>query len=122
MLSAPLLIGCDLDQLDPFTLNLLTNDEIIAIDQDPLGREATQAKANDNYQIWVKDLEDGSKAIGLFNLTEEPLNIPVDLKELNLSGKWDMRDLWRQKDLGKVETHFEMSVLPHGAMIVKIVK
>jgi hypothetical protein len=122
MLSAPLLIGCDLDQLDPFTLNLLTNDEIIAVDQDPLGREATQAKANDNYQIWVKDLEDGSKAIGLFNLTEEPLNIPVDLKELQLTGKWEMRDLWRQKDLGKVGTHFEMGVLPHGAMVIKIAK
>ncbi|MCX6243957.1 MAG: putative Ig domain-containing protein [Bacteroidetes bacterium] len=122
LLSSPLLIGCDLSQLDPFTLNLLTNDEVLAINQDPLGKGATQAKANESYQVWVKDLEDGSKAIGLFNLTEKLLNIPVDMKELNLKGSWQLRDLWKQKDLGQVETHFEMNVLPHGVRLVKIAK
>ena len=122
LLSSPLLIGCDLSQLDAFTLNLLTNDEVIAVNQDPLGKGAILVKSNENYGIWIKDLEDGSKAIGLFNLTEEPLNIPVDLKDLKLKGRWNMRDLWRQTDLGAVETHFEMNVLPHGAMLIKIAK
>ena len=122
LLSAPLLIGCDLSQLDAFTLNLLTNDEVIAVNQDPLGKQATQVKSNESYEIWVKDLEDGSKAVGLFNLTEKPLNVPVDLKDLKLNGRWNMRDLWRQTDLGAVERHFEMNVLPHGAMLVKIIK
>jgi hypothetical protein len=122
LLSAPLLIGCDLGQLDTFTLNLLTNDEVIAVNQDPLGKQAIQAKANESYEIWVKDLEDGSKAVGLFNLTEQPLNIPVDLKDLKLKGRWNMRDLWRQTDLGAVEQHFEMNVLPHGVMLVKVAK
>ncbi len=122
LLSAPLLIGCDLDQLDPFTLNLLTNDEVISVNQDPLGKQATQAMANDSWQIWVKDLEDGSKAIGLFNLTEAPLDVPVDMKKLKLSGRWNMRGLWRQTDLGAVEKHFEMNVLPHGVMLIKIMK
>ncbi len=122
LLSAPLLIGCDLDQLDPFTLNLLTNDEVLAVNQDPLGRQATQVKANESWQIWIKDLEDGSKVIGLFNLTEAPLNVPVDMKEIKLNGRWNMRDLWRQKDLGEVENHFDINVLPHGVMLVKIAK
>ena len=122
LLSAPLLIGCDLSQLDAFTLNLLTNDEVIAVNQDPLGKQATRVKSNESYEIWVKDLEDGSKAIGLFNLTEKPLNIPVDLKDLKLKGRWNMRDLWRQTDLGAVEQHFEMNVLPHGAMLIKMAK
>ncbi|MDP4280848.1 MAG: beta galactosidase jelly roll domain-containing protein [Bacteroidota bacterium] len=122
LLSAPLLIGCDLSQLDPFTLNLLTNDEVNAIDQDPLGRQAKQSIANAEYQIWIKDLEDGSKAIGLFNLTENPLNIPVDLKPLNLPGRYSMRDLWRQKNLGQAETHFEMNVMPHGTVLLKLQK
>jgi alpha-galactosidase len=122
LLSAPLLIGCDLSQLDPFTLNLLTNDEVLAVDQDPLGKQAKQARANASYEIWIKDLDDGGKAIGLFNLTEEALYIPVALKELNLKGRWNLRDLWRQSDLGPVEQHFEMRVLPHGAMLVKIMK
>jgi alpha-galactosidase len=122
LLSSPLLIGCDLSQLDAFTLNLLTNDEVLAVNQDPLGRQATQAMANESYEIWIKELEDGSKAIGLFNLTEQPLNIPVGLKELNLKGRWHLRDIWKQKDLGMVEQHFEMNVLPHGARLIQIAK
>jgi hypothetical protein len=122
LLSSPLLIGCDLSQLDPFTLNLLTNDEVIAINQDPLGKQATQARSNESYEVWIKDLEDGSKALGLFNLTQQVLNVPVDLNGLKLKGRWNMRDLWRQTDLGQVEQHFEMNVMPHGAMLIKIAR
>jgi alpha-galactosidase len=116
------LIGCDLSQLDPFTLNLLTNDEVLAVNQDPLGKQAVQLKANESYQVWVKDLEDGSKAIGLFNLTDKPLAVPVDMKDLGLTGRLNLRDLWKQKDLGLTETHFEMTVLPHGAVMVKVTR
>jgi len=122
LLSAPLLIGCDLSQLDAFTLNLLTNDDVIAVNQDPLGKQATRVKSNESYEIWIKDLEDGNKALGLFNLTEKPLNVPVNLKDINLKGRWNMRDLWRQTELGAVERHFEMNVLPHGANLIKIAK
>jgi alpha-galactosidase len=68
MLSAPLLIGCDLERLDPFTLNLLTNDEVIALDQDPLGKQAFPKIIEGDIQVWVKDLEDGNDAFGIFNL------------------------------------------------------
>ena len=122
LLSAPLLIGCDLSRLDPFTINLLTNDEVLAVNQDPLGKQATQVKNNTNYEIWEKDLEDGSKAIGLFNLRLNPLNIHVDLKDLGISGSADMRDLWRQKGLGAADVSFEMLVQPHGAALLKLTK
>ena len=122
LLSSPLLIGCDLSQLDPFTLNLLTNGEVLAVNQDPLGKQAVQIKNNENYQIWVKEMEDGSKAVGLFNLTNKPFAIPVDIKDFQLSGKLKLRDLWRQSNLGLVETHFEMSVLPHGTRLIKLMK
>ena len=122
LLSAPLLIGCDLSQIDPFTMNLLANDEVLAVNQDPLGKQARQIKANQNWQIWEKDLEDGSKAIGIFNLTDQPLNIPVDTRDLNITGRYELRDLWRQKDLGYIESHFEMSVNPHGAALMKLLK
>jgi hypothetical protein len=118
LLSSPLLIGCDLSQLDPFTLNLLTNDEVLAVNQDPLGKQAVQVKANPSYEIWMKQMEDGSNALGLFNLTEKPLVIPVDTRDLNLSGILKMRDLWKQIDLGLVENHFEMLVMPHGARMI----
>ncbi|MEI6454951.1 MAG: putative Ig domain-containing protein [bacterium] len=120
MLAAPLLIGCDLSQLDPFTMNLLTNDEVLAVNQDPLGRQATRVKMATGYEIWMKPLEDGSIALGLFNKTLDPVYVPVDLKDLGLSGKHSMRDLWTQQDLGKVRDHFEMKVLPHGARMVSL--
>ena len=68
LLDAPLLIGCDMTQLDDFTLSLLTNDEVIAIDQDPLGKQAARVAQEGQMQVWAKDLEDGSKAVGLFNV------------------------------------------------------
>jgi len=122
LLAAPLLIGCDLTQLDPFTLNLLTNDEVLAINQDPLGKQARRALKTDECQVWVRDLEDGSKAIGLFNLTENPLPVDVKLEELGIKGKWMMRDVWPQKDLGLVQTHFSMKVLPHGVRLLVLRK
>ncbi|HEY1788484.1 MAG TPA: NPCBM/NEW2 domain-containing protein, partial [Verrucomicrobiae bacterium] len=70
LLSAPLLIGCDMTQLDAFTLNLLENDEVIAIDQDPLGKEATTVAKTDDTRVYAKTLADGSMAVGLFNLGE----------------------------------------------------
>ena len=120
LLAAPLLIGCDLEQLDVFTMNLLTNDEVLAINQDPLGKQASQVWKTDEYEIWARDLADGSKAVGLFNKTDKPLYVPVDMKDLQLSGKFAMRDLWSQTDLGKVRGHFEMRTMPHGARLVTL--
>ena len=122
LLSAPLLIGCDLTRLDDFTLNLLTNDEVIAIDQDPLGKAALPGVKNENYVIMVKDMEDGSKAVGLFNLTENDLKITAPWSALKLSGKQNVRDVWQQKDLGTFSDKFESMVPRHGVVLVKIGK
>ncbi len=122
LLAAPLLVGCDLEQLDAFTLNLLTNDEVLAVNQDPLGRQAVQIRKTDDYEVWSRDLEDGSKAVGLFNKTERSLCVPVDMKDLHVDGKRSMRDLWAQTDLGKVRGHFEMRTRPHGARMVILSK
>jgi hypothetical protein len=119
LLSSPLLLGCDLSKLDDFTLNLLTNDEVLAIDQDPLGKQAEQKTVKDNYQVWVKELEDGNKAIGIFNLSDDYQNISATWSELQLSSKQNLRDLWRQKDLGSFENSFTIKVAPHGVMLIK---
>lgn len=122
LLAAPLLIGCDLNQIDAFTLNLLTNDEVLAINQDALGKQAICAWKDNLSQIWVRELADGSRAIGLFNLTENPLPVDVRISVLGITGKWMMRDVWPQTDLGLVQNHFEMNVLPHGARLVVLRK
>src|SRR5437764_3643577 len=70
LLSAPLLIGCDMTQLDDLTRGLLTNDEVLDVNQDPLGRPAGRVAKDGRLEVWARDLEDGSKAVGLFNRSE----------------------------------------------------
>lgn len=120
MLSAPLLIGCDLSKLDNFTLNLLTNDEVIAIDQDPLGKQAQQVLKTDTYQVWMKELEDGSRAIGIFNLSDKDDVIRFYWNNLGLSENYKARDLWRQKDLGNFKSMFSTKIAAHGVTLIRI--
>jgi alpha-galactosidase len=134
LLAAPLLIGCPMDQLDAFTLNLLTNTEVIEVNQDPLGKPASLIKLNNNYQIWKKPLEDGSFAVGIFNANplgnipheyfrwgdEQALNITLDLKDLQINGPVSVRDLWRQEDLGPWEGKKSFLIPHHGVYLFKI--
>jgi alpha-galactosidase len=123
LLSAPLLLGCDLNQLDEFTLNLLTNDEVLQVDQDPLGKQATCIAKKHRKQIWAKDMEDGSKAVGLFNLDFpflQPANMTVNWQTLGIQGKYRVRDLWRQKNLGVFEGSFTAEVPAPGVVLVRI--
>ena len=120
LLASPLLIGCEMTQLDEFTLGLLENDEVIDINQDPFGRQAARIAKNDMLEVWAKDLEDGSKAVGLFNRGSGEETITVNWADLGLSGEQTVRDLWRQKDLGKFTGQFEAKVGRHGVVLVKI--
>ncbi|HEY9342302.1 MAG TPA: putative Ig domain-containing protein, partial [Hanamia sp.] len=121
--SVPLLLGCDLTKLDDFTISLLSNDEVIAVNQDPLGKQATVVSRQDSSGVLAKDLEDGSKAAGLFNLTDN-LTRKIILKwsDLGIKGKYIVRDLWRQKDLGTFEEEFSADVNPHGVVMVSLRK
>ncbi len=119
LLSAPLLIGCDLERLDEFTLNLLTNDEVLAINQDPLGNQATQTIVDGDVQVWVKQLADGQKAFGIFNLGNKAVSYNVNLSQIGLSGETTLRDLWRQKDLGNFNGNMPVKVPSHGVVLVK---
>jgi alpha-galactosidase len=120
LLSAPLLIGCDLERLDEFTLGLLTNDEVLALDQDPAGRQAAPKVKAGNIQVWVKELADGGRAVGIFNLGENSEKYALDLKALGCAAKAKVRDLWRQKDLGEFSDTFEASVPARGVVLVKL--
>jgi len=120
LLAAPLLIGCDMTQMDDFTLGLLTNDEVLEVDQDPLGRQAARVAQNGEVEVWAKDLEDGSKAVGLFNRSHSAAPITATWADLGLSGKQKVRDLWQQKDLGEFSGLFTTHVPRHGVMLVRI--
>ncbi|GAA4324178.1 hypothetical protein GCM10023149_25590 [Mucilaginibacter gynuensis] len=118
--ASPLLIGCDISQLDEFTLSLLTNDEVIAVNQDVLGKQAHRVLANDDFQVYVKELADGSKAIGVFNMKTTYTKASVKWSDIKLSLPKKVRDLWRQKDLTAVTSTFSNTLPPHGVVMVKV--
>jgi alpha-galactosidase len=106
-------------QFDAFTLNLLENDEVIALDQDVLGKQATTIAHEGNTRVYAKKLADGSEAIGLFNLGETETPITVKWSDFGAKGKMSVRDLWRQKDLGKFKDTFTATVPRHGVVLIK---
>ena len=124
LLSAPLLIGCDMTKLDDFTLNLLENDEVLAIDQDELGKEATCVIKDGDLRIYEKELADGGRALGFFNLGSEPAKLEFkDFATLSLTGVQHVRDLWRQKDLTNVDAAngiLPLTIPAHGVVLYKL--
>ncbi|WDF56383.1 NPCBM/NEW2 domain-containing protein [Mucilaginibacter sp. KACC 22063] len=123
MFSAPLLIGCDMEKLDDFTLGLLTNDEVIALDQDPLGKQATCQDTVGDLRIYVKTLADGSKAVCFCNFGQEKVSIAYNgFSKLNIKGKQQVRDLWRQKNIAAIDTRtskLHIEVPAHGVVLYK---
>ncbi len=122
LLASPLLLGCDLTRLDEFTLSLLTNDEVLDVDQDPLGQQASPVFRDSDalIEVWAKALEDGSKAVGLFNRSENDTTVTAKWSDLKLTGRATVRDLWRQKDVGTFEGDFHTTVPRHGVVLVKV--
>lgn len=122
LLAAPLLIGCDLTQLDPFTLALLTNDEVLDVNQDMLGKQGSRKGLHGTTEIWARPLADGTLAVGLFNRGREQATVTASWSELGLEGKQPVRDLWLRKDLGSFEGYFQAPVPRHGALMLRIGK
>ena len=102
--------------MDDFTVALLCNNEVLAIDQDPLGKQARPVIVDGDIQIWSRPLSDGGTAIGVFNLSEEVRKVDIGryLEQLSLSGT--VRDLWRQKDIAPGSYW----IAPHGVRMLKI--
>jgi alpha-galactosidase len=119
LLSAPLLIGCDMSQLDDFTLNLLTNDEVLAVDQDASAKPAVKAWDKEGIEVWTKELQDGSKVVGIFKLNAKPSMVTLPFSGVGLAGRQRLRDLWRQKDLGGHTNSFTTEVPTHGVVLLK---
>ena len=120
LMAAPLVFSGDMGRLDPFTLNVLCNHEVIEVDQDALGRQGRVLRDTHRELVLLKDLEDGSKALGLFNLSPGKATQSVTWEELGLSGPQRVRDLWRQEDLGTFESTLVLPVTRHGVALVRL--
>ncbi len=121
LMAAPLIFSGDMAKLDAFTLNILCNNEVIDIDQDPLGIQGHILTQTSDAFTMVKDLEDGSKAIGLFNTTEFEQKLSITWEALGIQGDHRVRDLWRQKDLGTYHGVFEVTVPRYGVSLLRVI-
>lgn len=117
--SSPLLIGCPIEMMDDFTLGLLTNSEVLAINQDERAVPGDSIDLDNDIEVVVKKLADGSCAIGLFNKSEAKQTISIDWKIVGLKGPQRLRDLWRHKDIGTFDGYFSAVVRPHGVVLLR---
>lgn len=120
LMASPLVYSGDMNRLDEFTLNVLCNPEVIDVDQDPLGQCARVIPLSQTTFLMLKDLEDGSRAVGLFNRGEMPTTVTARWSDLGMKGTQAVRDLWRQKDLGNLDGEFTSPVPRHGGVLVKM--
>jgi alpha-galactosidase len=120
ILAAPLLAGNDLTRMTGETLELLSNPEVIAVDQDPLGVQGHRVTQEGPLEVWMKPLADGSKAVALFNRSVSGLPISVRFTAIGVGHSAHVRDLWSRKDLGTMTEKFTAEVPKHGAVLIRI--
>jgi len=120
LMASPLFYSGDMSRLDEFTLNVLCNPEVIEVNQDALGQCARVVPLVDETFAMVKDLEDGSKAVGLFNRGELPAEVTAGWSDLKLPAPTRVRDLWRQTDLTGCDTSFSAKIPRHGGVMLRL--
>jgi len=113
------MVGADLPSNDPWTLALLTNTEVLAVDQDALGASGKPIFTQDEWQVWSKPMADGSRAIGLFNRSDFDETLTVTAADLGLVGPYKYRDLWQQKDRGDLPDRLTVTVPSHGVALYR---
>ncbi|GHO79404.1 hypothetical protein KSD_71750 [Ktedonobacter sp. SOSP1-85] len=116
--AAPLFSGDDLTKLDSYGLSLLTNDEVIAVDQS--GHPARPLSQLNNQQVWYADNGDGTYTVALFNLDSENAPVTVNWSDLGISGAPMVRDLWSHTNLGAIADHFSASLNGHASRLLKV--
>jgi alpha-galactosidase len=122
MLAAPLIAGNDLAKMSEETRAILTNREVIAIDQDPLGVQAKRVAKDGDGEVWVRPLADGGRAVALLNRSSTPRRIAVRWTDLGYPAGLSLkaRDLWRARDLPRAKGGFEAEVAPHAVVMVRL--
>jgi len=122
MLAAPLMAGNDLRTMSAETREILANREVIAIDQDVMGRQGERLANRDGIEIWAKPLRDGSRAIGVFNRNKSAQTVQLTWKELGLTAKPKaLRDLWQHCDLTPAADGYSAPVPAHGVLLLRVV-
>jgi alpha-galactosidase len=122
LLAAPLLAGNDLRDVKPAILEILTNKEAIAVDQDKLGKQGVRVAKNGDLEVWARPLADGGHAVGLFNRGAAAAQVTAKWSDIGVKGTHKVRDLWAHADRGKVKDEYTAEVPSHGVVMIKIAK
>ena len=120
MLAAPLIAGNDLTRMTPYTVEILTNREVIAVDQDPLGKQGFRVAQEGPFEVWMKPMADGSRVVGLFNRQRTTEQMSVNFSEIGIHGDASVRDLWLKQDMGNFKDSYKAYVPAHGVVLVRI--
>ena len=121
LMAAPLMITCDVRNMNEATKRILTNKDIIAIDQDPLGVQAERKIFNDTWQVFVKPLANGDIALGVLNISDQTQTINLSLPELGIANKTVATDVWSKSNL-KIKNTMKLSVASHETKVYRISK
>ena len=122
LIAAPLLLSVDVRSMSDEVKSILLNSEVIAINQDEAGIQGERIKSDENHEVWTKSLSDGSKAIILFNKKDNSTELTFNLSDLNLAGRYKVRDLWENAEKGMITNSYSSMVAPHGVVMIKISK
>jgi alpha-galactosidase len=122
LLAAPLLAGNDLRNMSDATLAMLTNTEVIAVDQDPAARPVKRTVQDGNTEVWTRPLEDGSVAVALFNRDSQDKPVSVTWPALGLTGQLKARDLWKHQDVSLSGDSYTATVPKHGVLMLRVGK
>ena len=122
LLAAPLLAGNDLSSMTPETLAMLTNKDVIAIDQDPLGKQGDRLSQEGMQEIWSRPLSGGAVAVGLFNRTQEPQQMTLQLSATNMGANAKLHDVWANQDVTAENGSYTTSVPGHGVVLLRITR
>jgi alpha-galactosidase len=120
LLAAPLIVGADLSRLKPSDLSILTNPEVVAVDQDPLGIQGRRVAREGPLEVWMKPLNDGSRAVGLFNRELGTMALTAYFRDVGVGEDARVRDLWAGKDLGDFHDKYTANVPGHGVILIRV--
>jgi len=120
ILAAPLIAGNDLQDMSPATKEILLNREVIAVDQDKLGKQGRRVALDGDKDIWARPLAGGDMAVGLFNKGNDDAEITVKWSDLRLAGPLTLRDLWKHSDSESEDAQFTAKVPKHGVVLMRV--
>ena len=120
ILAAPLIAGNDLRHMTPETLGILTNPEVIAIDQDPLGKQGRRIRKQGEVEIWLRPLTGGAVAIAILNLGTGDASITTRWEDVGIPDVQSVRDLWARHDLPRDSAGYSAIVKAHGAVLIRL--